>query len=75
LGQERNEKTLLTLIIGELLSKPTLRNKIITEFGMKTASGYLNHTLKRLQALNLVGLTIPENPNPPHQKFQITGRG
>ncbi len=44
-------------------------------FGMKTASGYLNRTLKRLQTFGLIGQTIPEKPNHPHQKFIITGRG
>jgi DNA-binding HxlR family transcriptional regulator len=44
-------------------------------FGMKTASGYLNRTLLKLQEVDLIGQTIPEKPNHPHQKFQITERG
>ncbi|MCF8395943.1 MAG: putative DNA binding domain-containing protein, partial [Melioribacteraceae bacterium] len=75
LGQERNEKTLFSLILEELLTKPASRTEIMKVFGMKSASGYLNRTLKKLQSMDLVGQTIPENPNHPHQKFQITKKG
>jgi len=75
LRQERKDQTLFTMILKELLSKPTSRKEIMTAFGMKTASGYLNRTLKKLQTLDLVGQTIPENPNHPNQKFQITEKG
>lgn len=75
LGQERSDKTLFTLILEELVLKPASRKEIMAAFGMKTASGYLNRTLIRLQALDLIGQTLPEIPNHPHQKFQISVKG
>jgi len=75
LGQEQNEKTLFTQILEELQTQPGSRKELMVAFGMKTASGYLNRTLKKLQVLALIEQTIPDNPNHPHQKFRITSRG
>lgn len=75
LRQERSEKTLFILILEELVPKPASRKEIMVALGMKTASGYLNRTLIRLQALDLIGQTLPEIPNHPHQKFQISDKG
>jgi len=75
LGQERIDKTLFSLILEELLSKPLSRKEMIIAFGLKSASGHLNRTLKKLLDMDLLGQTIPENPNHPHQKFQITEKG
>ena len=74
-GQERLEKTLLTLILEQLQIVPSSRKEIMLSLGMKSLSGYLNRTLKKLQEINLIEHTIPENPNHPHQKFRITDKG
>jgi len=44
-------------------------------FQLKKVSGYLNISIKKLFAQNLIGLTIPDNPNHPAQKFRLTERG
>ena len=75
LGQEQKEKTLFTLLLEQLQSKPLSRRDLMMAFGMKTVSGYLNRTLKKLQSYDLIKHTIPDNPNHPNQKFQITARG
>lgn len=66
---------MFTLILENLALQPASRSEIVVAFGMKTASGYLNRTLKRLQELELVGYKIPDKPNHPHQKFCITNKG
>ena len=75
LGQEQKEKTFFSIILQHLQIKPLSRNDLKEAFGLKKVSGYLNRTIIKLQTYNLIEQTIPENPNHPRQKFQITSRG
>lgn len=75
LGQEQRGKTLFSQLLEELSKKSGSKRDLILAFGMKTASGYFNRTIKKLQTLALIELTIPDTPNHPHQKFQITEKG
>jgi ATP-dependent DNA helicase RecG len=47
----------------------------VTELGHKTVSGELNKQVKRLQALGLIEMTMPEKPNSRLQKYRLTNKG
>ena len=75
LGQEQQEKTLFSQLLEELNKQSGSKRDLMVVLEMKTASGYFNRTIKRLQTLELIALTIPYIPNHPQQKFQITEKG
>jgi DNA-binding HxlR family transcriptional regulator len=51
------------------------RQDLVVAFNLKKVSGYLNRTLTKLLAQKLIEHTIPNKPNHPAQKFQLTERG
>jgi predicted HTH transcriptional regulator len=75
LGQEQQEKTLFSQLLEELNKQSGSKRDLMVALEMKTASGYFNRTIKKLQTLELIELTIPNIPNHPQQKFQITEKG
>ncbi len=75
LGQEQQEKTLFSQLLEELNKQSGSKRDLMVALEMKTASGYFNRTIKKLQTLELIELTIPNIPNHPRQKFQITEKG
>ncbi len=75
LGQEQQEKTMFSQLLEELSKQSGSKRDLMVAFGMKTASGYFNRTIKKLQTLALIELAIPDTPNHPHQKFRITEKG
>jgi ATP-dependent DNA helicase RecG len=75
LGQEQREKTLFSLVLIRLGDRPLSRKELMTAFGLKKVSGYLNRTISKLHSHKLIEQTIPDNPNHPRQKFRITERG
>ena len=75
LGEEQKKITFFSLILQQLQVQPLSRSEMKEAFGLKKVSGYLNRTILKLQSYQLIAQTIPENPNHPGQKFQITSRG
>ena len=75
LGQELGEQTVYSLILEKLTVEPMSRQDLVVAFNLKKVSGYLNRTLTKLLAQKLIAHTIPDTPNHPAQKFQLTERG
>ena len=75
LGQELAEQTMYSLILEKLTVEPMSRQDLVVAFNLKKVSGYLNRTLTKLLAQKLIEHTIPDTPNHPAQKFQLTERG
>ena len=75
LGQELGEQTVYSLILEKLTVEPMSRQDLVVAFNLKKVSGYLNRTLTKLLAQKLIEHTIPDTPNHPAQKFQLTERG
>ena len=75
LGQELAEQTMYSLILEKLTVEPMSRQDLVVAFNLKKVSGYLNRTLTKLLAQKLIAHTIPDTPNHPAQKFQLTERG
>ena len=75
LGQELAEQTMYSLILEKLTVEPMSRQDLVVAFHLKKVSGYLNRTLTKLLAQKLIEHTIPDKPNHPAQKFQLTERG
>ena len=75
LEQEREEKTLFSLLLEKIQTKPLSRKELIAILNIKSASGHLNRTLSRLIDENLIERTIPSNPTHPSQKFRLSKRG
>ncbi len=75
LGQELAEQTMYSLILEKLTVEPMSRQDLVVAFNLKKVSGYLNRTLTKLLAQKLIEHTIPNKPNHPAQKFQLTERG
>jgi DNA-binding PadR family transcriptional regulator len=64
-----------SLILEKLTVEPMSRQDLVVAFNLKKVSGYLNRTLTKLLAQKLIEHTIPDTPNHPAQKFQLTERG
>lgn len=75
LGQELAEQTMYSLILEKLTVEPMSRQDLVVAFNLKKVSGYLNRTLTKLFSQKLIEHTIPDTPNHPAQKFQLTERG
>ncbi|WP_416805006.1 RNA-binding domain-containing protein [Bacteroides graminisolvens] len=75
LGQELAEQTMYSLILEKLTVEPMSRQDLVVAFNLKKVSGYLNRTLTKLLTQKLIEHTIPDTPNHPAQKFQLTERG
>ena len=75
LQQESQKRTLYSEVLKCLLSEPHSRQEISTALGQKKVSGQLNKIIQKLSSDNLIGHTIPDTPNHPAQKFQLTERG
>ena len=51
------------------------RQELSISLGQKRVSGQLNKVLQKLITDNLVKRTIPNVPNHPSQKFELTKKG
>ena len=61
----------LRCLVNTMLS----RQDISITLGQKKISGQLNKIIQKLIADRLIKRTIPDKPNHPAQKFQLTERG
>jgi ATP-dependent DNA helicase RecG len=75
LQQELQKRTLYSEVLKCLMSKPHSRKEISTALGQKKVSGQLNKIIQKLFSDRLIKHTIPDTPNHPAQKFQLTERG
>ena len=75
LQQELQKTTLYSEVLRCIVSNALSRQDISLALGQKKVSGQLNKVIQKLIANNLIERTIPEKPNHPAQKFQLTERG
>lgn len=75
LQQELHKQSMYSDILFRLETIAQSRQDISTGLGQKKVSGQLNKVIQRLIEQNLIVPTIPEKPNHPTQKFELTDRG
>ena len=75
LQQELQKTTLYSEVLRCLMNNILSRQGISNALGQKKVSGQLNKVIQKLIAGHLIERTIPDNPNHPAQKFQLTERG
>ena len=75
LQQELQKTTLYSEVLRCLMNNILSRQGISNALGQKKVSGQLNKVIQKLIASHLIERTIPDNPNHPAQKFQLTERG
>jgi Predicted transcriptional regulator containing an HTH domain and an uncharacterized domain shared with the mammalian protein Schlafen len=75
LEQEREEKTLFTILLEKVQERTLSRKELVKILNIKSVSGHLNRTLSKLIDENLIERTIPSNLTHPLQKFRLTKRG
>lgn len=73
--QELQKTTLYSAVLRCLANNTLSRQDISIALGQKRVSGQLNKVIQKLIADHLIERTIPDNPNHPAQKFQLTERG
>lgn len=74
-AQELQKTTLYSEVLRCLMNNILSRQGISNALGQKKVSGQLNKVIQKLIASHLIERTIPDNPNHPAQKFQLTERG
>lgn len=75
LQQELLKPTLYSEVLRCLVQNTLSRQDISNALGQKKVSGQLNKVIQKLITDQLIERTIPDNPNHPAQKFQLTERG
>lgn len=75
LQQELQKTTLYSEVLRCLVNEALSRQGISITLGQKRVSGQLNKVVQKLVADHLIERTIPDKPNHPAQKFQLTERG
>lgn len=75
LQQELQKATLYSEVLHCIVNNTLSRQEISLALGQKKVSGQLNKVIQKLITNNLIERTIPEKPNHPAQKFQLTERG
>lgn len=75
LQQELQKPTLYSEVLRCLINSALSRQDISIALGQKKVSGQLNKVVQKLIAGHLIERTIPDKPNHPAQKFQLTERG
>ena len=75
LEQEREEKTLFSILLEKVQEKALSRKELVEILNIKSVSGHLNRTISKLIDENLIERTIPSNPTHPSQKFRLAKRG
>jgi ATP-dependent DNA helicase RecG len=73
--ESRLESAMAVKIVLILKNGEQGKAGLATELGHKTVSGELNKQVKRLQALGLIEMTMPEKPNSRLQKYRLTNKG
>lgn len=75
LQQELHKSTLYSEVLLCLINSASSRQDISIALGQKKVSGQLNKVVQKLITDHLIERTIPDKPNHPAQKFQLTERG
>ncbi|MCD7926598.1 MAG: ATP-dependent DNA helicase, partial [Bacteroides sp.] len=75
LQQELQKSTLYSEVLRCLVHNTLSRQDISIALGQKKVSGQLNKVVQKLVADRLIERTIPDKPNHPAQKFQLTEWG
>ncbi len=75
LQQELQQETLYSITLMQLTEKPLNTKEISQKMGQKEISGQLRKILRKLHKDQLIENSIPESPNHPAQKHQLTEPG
>ena len=75
LQQELQQETLYSITLMQITEKPLNTKEISQKMGQKEISGQLRKILRRLHKDQLIENSIPESPNHPAQKHQLTEPG
>jgi len=75
LQYELKQLSIYGLSLSFLKEKPMTTNEISERLGQKRVSGQLKNVMIKLKKDGLIDHTIPDNPNHPSQKHQLTEKG
>lgn len=73
--ESRLESNLATKVMLLLSEAEAGKAELAKRLGHKSVSGELNKQIKRLLALDFVGMTLPDKPNSRLQKYRLTKSG